>query len=193
MKTKLLIATFVLAAGGITLFGIFAMWWGLSMPVQASTVADVLAPLLLVATFIERAVEVVITPWRDPGANKKQAAVDNAIAANNAVQQATATDSLNQYVSETTWYAFIVAFLFGLVAAMVGVRALWPFIAANQDAVKAFGALTAGQKNTFIVYDVILSAALLAGGANGIHSAMSAFTSFFNASAQQSQNKAKQP
>jgi hypothetical protein len=34
--------------------------------------------------------------------------------------------------------------------------------------------------------DILLSAALMAGGANGIHSVISAFTSFFDASAQKS-------
>ncbi len=186
MFTALGIATL-----GIALFAGFAMWWGLDITVQASTVSNVLAPLLLVAGFIERAVEVVITPWRDPGAKKRQAAVDKAKAGTDAGAQDTANNALTDYVGETTWYAFIVAFMFGLVAAMVGVRALWPFIQASQDTVKAFAVLNVGQRNTFIIFDVVLSAALMAGGANGVHSVMSAFTSFFDASAQKSQNSAK--
>lgn len=180
-----------IAAAGVVAFGIFAMWWGLDITVQASTVSNVLAPLLLVAGFIERAVEVVITPWRDPDAKKKQAAVDKAKTAADVAALEAANNSLTDYVGETTLYAFIVAFMFGLVAAMVGVRALWPFIQVSQDTVKAFAALSFGQRNTFIIYDVVLSAALMAGGANGIHSVITAFTSFFNASAQNSQNSAK--
>lgn len=164
------------------------MWWGLKIQVQPQNVGSILATLALTAAFIERAVEVVITPWRDPEANKRQAVVDNAKADKNVALQGTANNSLNEYVGETTWYAFIVAFMFGLVAAMVGVRALWPFLEATQGAITAFNGLTAGQRNTFIVFDVVLSAALMAGGANGLHSPMTAFTSFFDASAQKSRN-----
>jgi uncharacterized metal-binding protein len=190
-KKIMLLLTIGIAAAGVVLFGIYAMWWGLDITVQASTVSNVLAPLLLVAGFIERAVEVVITPWRDPEADKRQAAIDNAKTDKNLALQKTATDSLNENVGETTRYAFIVALMFGLVAAMVGMRALWPFLETNQHLITAFNGRPTAQKNTFIVFDVVLSAALMAGGANGVHSVMSAFTSFFDASAQTSQNKAK--
>jgi hypothetical protein len=189
-KTIMLLAAFGVAAVGVLLFGVFAMWWGLNIPVNPQTVANVLAPLVLTAGFIERAVEVVITPWRDPG-KKKQAALEKANANNNAAGPSTSSNSLDDYVGETTWYAFTVAFMFGLVAAMVGVRALWPFLEASPQAIAAFGSLPLGQRNTFIVFDVVISAALLAGGANGLHSPINAFTSFFDASAQKSQNSAK--
>lgn len=71
------------------------------------------------------------------------------------------------------------------VAAMVGIRALWPFL--DPESMKVFTQAPLEQKNTFIVFDVLLSAALMAGGANGIHSVIIAFTSFFDASAQKSQ------
>jgi hypothetical protein len=137
-KKIMLLLTIGIAAAGVVLFGIYAMWWGLDITVQASTVSNVLAPLLLVAGFIERAVEVVITPWRDPEADKRQAAIDNAKTDKNLALQKTATDSLNEYVGETTRYAFIVALMFGLVAAMVGMRALWPFLETNQHLITAF-------------------------------------------------------
>lgn len=51
-----------------------------------------------------------------------------------------------------------------------------------------FQQATLGQKNTFIVFDVVLSAALMAGGADGIYSVVSAFTTFFDATAKKAQN-----
>jgi hypothetical protein len=74
---------------------------------------------------------------------------------------------------------------------MVGVRALWPFLEATQGGITAFNGLPLGQRNTFIIYDVILSAALMAGGANGIHSVVTAATSLADANAQSNKNRAK--
>jgi hypothetical protein len=190
-KKIMLLLTIGIAAVGVTLFGIYAMWWGLKIQVQIQNVAGILATLALTAVFIERAVEVVITPWRDPGANEKQAAVDKAKTSRDASGQHKASGELNKYVGATTWYAFIAAFLFGLFAAMVGVRALWPFLEATQGGITAFNALPLGQRNTFIIFDVVLSAALLAGGADGIHSIMTAVTSFADANAQSSKNLSK--
>jgi hypothetical protein len=177
-----------IAAVGVVLFACFANWWGLNISVQSQTIANVLAPLLLTAGFIERAVEVVITPWRDPEANELEANL-KAVSANataTATQQKDAIDNLNAYVAATTRYAFVIAVIFGLVAAMVGIRALWPFLDPLSMAV--FSKAPLGQRNTFIVFDVVLSAALMAGGANGIHSVITAFTSFFDANAQKSKN-----
>jgi hypothetical protein len=188
-KNTLLLVCIGISILGLILFANFAMWFGLGISVNPQTVANILAPLLLASGFIERAVEVVITPWRNPGYNKLQAVLTtvNANAAATADEKKKANDDLNAYVGKTTQYAFTAAVMFGLVAAMVGVRALWPFL--NQNAISYFASPAASaQKNTFIVFDVVLSAALMAGGANGIHSVVTAFTSFFDANAQKSQN-----
>jgi len=49
------------------------------------------------------------------------------------------------------------------------------------------------QQWTFLVVDVALSAALLAGGADGIHSVVNAFTTFFETTAQRAQQSANAP
>jgi hypothetical protein len=175
-----------IAACGILVFACVASWWGIALSVQAANVANLLAPLFLASAFIERAAEVVITPWRDPGYNDIRAKLTAASAANppNAAQVNALTQELSDYVAETTRYAFIVVFFFGLVAAMIGIRALSPFLGKPLE-----GAISdAGQRETFIIFDVVLSAALLAGGSNGIHSIVDAVTSFFDASAQKMQN-----
>jgi hypothetical protein len=60
---------------GITLIGVgasaaFARWNGLHLYVKPTKIAGVMAPLVLGAAFIERAVEVAISPWRDTRADK---------------------------------------------------------------------------------------------------------------------------
>ena len=177
---------------GVVLFACFANWWGLNISVNPQTVANILAPLMLTAAFIERAVEVFITPWRDPGFNRLQAALTSANAnpAATQAQKDDATEAVNSYVADTTRYALALAAMFGLVAAMIGVRALWPFL--DTQTMAAFHAASTGHRNTFIVYDVVLSAALMAGGANGIHSVVTTFTTFFDSSTQKLQNSANQ-
>ena len=176
----------------VVLFASFANWWGLNITVNPQTVANILAPLMLAAAFIERAVEVVITPWRDPGFNRLQTR-QNAVTADNTATQAQkdeAAEAVNSYVADTTRYALALAAMLGLVAAMVGVRALWPFLDSQSMAV--FKAATVAHRNTFILYDVVLSAALMAGGANGIHSVVTTFTTFFDSNTQKLQSSANQ-
>ena len=185
-SNKLLFACLLIIALGLIVFANFAMWFGLGISVNPQTVANILAPLLLTAGFIERAVEVVISPWRDKGTKQLQDALDAAPAET----KKDASDALSAYQGKTTQYAFAVALMFGLAAAMVGVRALWPFLSPNSIAYFG-GSAASAHKNTFILFDVVLSAALLAGGANGIHSVISAFTAFFDASAKNSANSVK--
>jgi hypothetical protein len=183
-------------------------WPGINIKVDYNTVPTVLAPLLLTAMFIERAVEVLISPWRDPGADQKARALKNARTNQAAVaSQQAATDDYIQYKGKTRRYAFAFALLLGTAAAMVGIRALWPFLddpngkffAATVSTVNGVETVSKAQGNpindplnhrerkAFIVVDVVLSALLLAGGANGIHSVVTAFTSFFDNSSQKNQ------
>jgi hypothetical protein len=196
MKKSNILLTVIAPGGllilGIVLFANFANWRGLNISVNPQTVANILAPLILTAAFIERAVEVFITPWRDPGANQLQAKLDSLKADATATQQQKddATAALNSYVADTTRYALALASMFGLVAAMIGVRALWPFL--DSQAMTVFTAPLNGQQRAFVVYDVVLSAALMAGGANGIHAMVTNITMFFDANTQKLQNSIQQ-
>jgi hypothetical protein len=194
--------------GVLVVLAIVLAWPGINIKVDYSTVPTVLAPLILTAMFIERAVEVMITPWRDPGADQRARILKDAKSNTAAVasQQAAADDYI-QYKGKTRRYAFAFALLLGTAAAMVGIRALWPFlddpngkfVAATVSAVSGVTSVTAAQGNpindpqnhhartAFIVVDVVLSALLLAGGANGIHSVATAFTSFFDNTTQKNQ------
>lgn len=195
--------------GVLVLLSIVLHWPGINIKVDPATVATVLAPLILTAMFIERAVEVMISPWRDPGADQKARVLKDANSNTAAVaSQQTAVDDYIQYKGKTRRYAFAFALLLGTAAAMVGIRALWPFIddpngkflAASTPVVNGVTTISKAQGNpindpqnhyartAFIVVDVVLSALLLAGGANGIHSVVTAFTSFFENNAQKNQS-----
>jgi hypothetical protein len=141
-------------------------------------VVKLLTPLFLTALFIERAVEILVSPWRDQEATKLAASVASAKSDPRSTPQT--IDGLQQrltdYRSQTQRIAFGASFVLGLMAAMAGVNALGIFL----DAGKLN--LLAHWQNLFVhAYDVILTAALLSGGADGIHSLMSAITSFLNA------------
>jgi hypothetical protein len=199
------------------LFAWLARWRGVVLTIDPTQVLSKLTPLLLAATFIERAVEVIVSPWRDAGANKlaghkrammKQtvgrvqggvagaeaggvggALVGAAVGATVDLQAVTeADDAFQNYKGQTQQYAFAVSLTLSLAAAFVGVRVLWPFV----DQPHFDHDLGKNQQWMFLVVDFLLSVVLLAGGADGIHSVINAFTSFFNATAEKSQQQAGQ-
>jgi hypothetical protein len=161
-------------------------WPTIAIHVPIQDVANVLAPLLLTAAFIERAVEVVITPFRDGGASslRKQIAVLQATQPVDSASIAKLQQQLDDYTTQTQKYAFCVLALLGLSAAIVGVRGLGLFLV--QTSPPQPPGWIGHQQDAFQFFDIILSTLLLAGGANGLHAPISALTSFFNNSADQS-------
>jgi len=175
----------------VTLFTWLSRWRGLSLSIAPSNILNVMSPLLLTAGFIERAVEIVISPWRDAGATKLGNVVDTLKAqapAADATAIANADAEFQEHKGKTQQYAFAVSLSFSLAAAYVGVRALWPFVDQPN-----FEKLGSHQQWLFLVVDVVLSAALLAGGADGIHSVINSFTTFFDTTAQKAQQSANTP
>lgn len=164
-------------------------WPGAGLAVSPVNVATLLAPLVLAAAFIERAVEIVISPWRDGRATvleNRLSALQSAavpldpIAAAQLQQQVNAAGTdFQAYKSQTQQLAFCVSITISLCAALVGVRALGAFLPAVPNMT-----LTGLQGRWFQVFDVGLTACLLAGGADGIHSAVNMVTTFFETTAQ---------
>jgi hypothetical protein len=101
----------------------------------------------------------------------------------NADELKIASNALDQYRGKTQRYAFGISLTLSILTAMVGVRALGPFL----DNVK-FHSTPHAQQIYFLCLDVALSAALLAGGADGIHSIVKAVTTFFDATAQKAKS-----
>jgi hypothetical protein len=192
------LSTLLTEIGAIVL-ALLALGWFKTQALAFSAFgpADVLnrlTPLILTAGFIERSVEVLISPWRDSEASRHATAIAAAKAAPEPddtakVQKvqaiAAATDALNIYTGVTQHYAFITGLTLGLIASLAGVSAFTPFLANGKDALNG---LPAAQHALFAGFDIVLTAALLAGGADGLHSVISAFTSFFGATAQRASN-----
>jgi len=171
----------------LVVYGLFAKWPGLSFSIPPAQLLSVMSPLLLAAAFIERAVEVVVSPWRDADAAVLQTAVDAAKAAipPDAADIERKSEALTRYRGQTQQYAYTASILMGLGAAIVGIRALYPLLADQK-----FIGVPGEQKTAFFVVDVFLSAVLLAGGADGIHSIVTTFTGYFDATGEQMRKSA---
>jgi hypothetical protein len=187
-------------------FALLAHWRGLPFSIDPSNLLSLMSPLLLTAGFIERAVEVVISPWRDAEANKLTQALAVLQAPASTVPPAagatsgssgtgdeieSASERLADYKGRTQQYAFMASLTLSLAAAGVGVRALWPLL--DMTSKTGFEQASRAQQGTFLVVDIILSSLLLAGGADGIHSVINSFTTFFNTTAQKVQQSANAP
>jgi hypothetical protein len=193
-KFNPLIIAWFLAALGLAIFLIALRtneWPALAMNVTASTVSNVLAPVAFAAAVVERAVEIIVSPWRDAGASKLEKALAAIQArpadATKAADQQAASEALDEYRGATQKYAFAISLPLSLIVSMAGVRALQQFVDA-----KAFGAAASGQKLFFLTVDVALTALLLSGGADGIHSIVNAVTTFFDSTADRTSKPAQQ-
>lgn len=142
-----------------------------------------LAPLMLLAGLIERAVEVVITPWRDPDADEKSSKL--AQAKNQAAKPGATSDDqqaladtqsdLNQYTGKTRQYAYAIALILSVCAATAGIRTIWPLVDTSAFKTPAFSA----QQIVFVHwFDLLLTTLLLAGGATGLHAPINGFLSW---------------
>ena len=140
-------------------------------------VGDVLAPLVLISAFVERAVEVVISAWREPVARELQAEMDTLVSQYgdvNAPAVQNATRRARDYKSDTLQIAFMISFTLSLLVAMSGVRAIGQFL---QDP----DALVGVRRQVLNVVDVLVSALMLAGGAEGFHRIVTTFNSYMDA------------
>jgi hypothetical protein len=185
-KTWPLLAASALALIGVVVFRVFLKWNNLNLTVKVSDLAGLLAPLAFAATVVERAVEILVSPWRDTGASKLEKAVaaikarpvDPATNTQNAGELKQASDAIDEYRGDTQRYAFAVSLTLSVLVSIAGVRALGPFVDATR--LNDPKVTTEAQRLFFLAVDVALSAALLAGGADGIHSVVNAVTSFFD-------------
>lgn len=181
-----LIVSSALALGGVVIFRVFLNWNNLNFTVKVSDLAGLLAPLAFAAAVVERSVEILVSPWRDAGASKLEKAVeaikarpsDAATNTQNAMELKQASDLLDEYRGDTQRYAFAVSLTLCVLVSVAGVRALGPF--ADSAQLNDYKVTTGAQRTFFLAVDVALSAALLAGGADGIHSVMNAITTFFD-------------
>jgi uncharacterized protein YacL len=142
-----------------------------------------LGALLVFALLIERTVEVFLTVWRAEESYKRQAEVQRLVTAGAIATDPAliaAHDRMLEYRAETQHWAFPISFIIGLLIASFGVRVIEQFVI-PPDASAPNGP-GENQLWWFHVADIILTAALLAGGADPIHKLMDAFRKFMEAS-----------
>ncbi len=158
-----------------------------------SDVVKLLTPLVLASAFIERAVEVIISPWRDSEADRLTTQLHAVRVVSTAGDEPTADrvsnivaakHALTDYRGQTQRYAFLISLGLGLIASLAGVRTIRPFLQLD-----ALNHLNFVQRDLFVGFDVLLTGALLAGGADGLHSMISAITCFFNATSERVSNQ----
>jgi len=181
-----------LALLGVIVFRMLLKWDGLTLTVRLQDLSGLLAPLAFASAVIERAVEILVSPWRDAEASKLDKAVaaikarpaDPAASTQNAADLKAASDAIDEYRGNTQRYAFAVSLTLSVLVSIAGVRALGPF--ADVGRLNDVKITTQAQHLFFLCVDVGLSAGLLAGGADGIHSLVNAATSFFDGAATRS-------
>lgn len=175
--------------------------------ITPSTVTQLFGVLFTVALLLERSLEVFINVWREPQAAQllldsqeaqtvlgSKRALNLAIPANQtALTDATAKQSLTlkalqSYRSQTQKIALGCSFVAGLTVSAVGLRTLETFLDAT-----ARSGLSAGhslQLFAFHFVDIWLTGGLLAGGSEGIHKIMQAYTDFMEATSKKAKASA---
>jgi hypothetical protein len=174
----------VIAAAGIVLSvwrepGLIRFW-----PFSAGEFVQLITPLVLVALFIERALEVFLTAWRGKGSANIGLEIKNAKSRLAQGEAGAKTDLQNSerthtdYKSDTQRVAFLAALALGIVVSALGVRGLSLFVDPA-----AFKELSSSQRTWFNAIDVLLTGALLGGGSEGLHKLVTVFTNFMDTAA----------
>jgi len=178
---------------GVIVFCEWIDWSGITFKVKVGDISSILGPLVVASAVVERAVEILISPWRDEGATKRQKQLTNAqalpVSDTNKGTVQEASDRLDAYKADTQQYAFAVSIVISTLVSIVGIRVLQAFLDASSP--KPQWAST-DQQTAFQCIDVALSAALLSGGADGMHSLITAITKSFDAVGDTAQQKSNQ-
>lgn len=138
--------------------------------------------LIAIALFIERTVEVLLTPWRGLGSHRMTARVKQAKAKledgeTDLVEMSNAEDELREYKGQTKQIAFLMALALGMTISAVGFRGLEFFV--DPESLRT---LSEHQTVMFRTLDVLVTGALLAGKADGLHKMVLVFTSHLDKS-----------
>ncbi len=169
----------------ILIASVLQLWNGgsfIPLPIADLSLAETtarLTTLFIAATFIERAVEVIVTPWREEESNHLELSLKDAAAE----QVPGAQRALVSYKSTTQGMAFMVAGIMGVLVSLVGVRGIEMFLKADFWKSVLAGIPTEAvtlQYHLFTLVDVLITGALLAGGADGIHRVTSLIIDFLS-------------
>jgi len=153
-------------------------------PFRAEDVVGDLTALFLISVFLERALEVFVTWWRDVDRLKLEQEIAQAAAdAKSADPQAAAEaarlvlrkqQELDVFKAQTARRSFMCGLVAGAVIALAGARALSPLLASLPPAGSPQGLIVT-------IVDVVITAGLIGGGSDGIHKLVSVVTDYLDA------------
>lgn len=145
--------------------------------VAVADVGRIVAPLLLLALFLERAIEVVVGAWREGDRQSLELAC--AAPELDLEERQGRRNILLAHRDTTRCIALLASLTAGVLLSALGVRVLEQLVDADMLA-----ALAEWQQRSFAVLDVLITGALLAGGADGLHKVVATFTTFMEQSAE---------
>jgi len=174
-KTRLLLTLIIVAAA---VSGIFfaANLVRFELLNDVQTVISNLAPLILYALFVERAVEVFLTVWRGREADILATTLQQEEKKIKDVKGADLGDfhrlqqGVTKFKATTRDIAFVWAFVIGILISLAGVRALTLFVDPT-----SLSELSSYQLAWFTVLDIFITGALIGGGSDGIHKIIEMF------------------
>ena len=177
--TEVVFVVFILAAALALLYYTKAT----GVPFKSFTESDVLAivtSMFVVAVFMERSIEAILTPVRAPDRQKiEQELEDIKIAVENddskKGEQIEKERELQTYKLKTAQRAYWLSFGFGLIISVVGIRTLAGLV--NPDDLKALGDI---HRTLFSFIDIVLTGGVIAGGSAAIDKIGRAISEFFN-------------
>ena len=177
--TEVVFVVLILAAALALLY--YTKSTGISF--KSFTESDVLAiitSMFVVAVFMERSIEAILTPIRAPDRQKIEQELED-------IRRAAETDDskkaqrvekereLETYRLNTAQRAYWLSFGFGLIISVVGVRTLAGLV--NPDDLKALGDI---HRTLFSFVDIVLTGGVIAGGSAAIDKIGRAISEFFN-------------
>ena len=172
---------------------------------NTADVFQLLALLLLVSLFLERALEVFVSTWRGPDAAILDSKIEESEGKITRLKELkkTTTEELESaitkfedakkdrknYKCQSHRYILWIGLAFGFLVSAIGLRGLNVFV--DQEELKT---LLRAQKILFRCVDVLLTGGLIAGGSEGIHKIANVYNNFMNTTAKSAlgENKKKE-
>ena len=139
-------------------------------------VVGTLAALALISAFLERAVEVFVAAWRVGEQQQLEIKLGRMRATRSSGDDVKDCRlQISRFRHETRMYAVAASLILGILVSLAGVRALAAIVESGQ-ADQGFW-----HEKLFSVLDVLITGAILSGGADAIHKVVATFTSFMEA------------
>ena len=179
---------------GLLLFGAVSILAGLVLPNQldfhediAQKLPTLIGYIFLISLFVERAIEVFLSAWRSDGADNldfkityKNKEIENHSGEDADVSKSALYADLERLEKDRVFYsaksrsiAQWTGLTIGICISFIGIRVLGNIVNPST--------LTSLQMNLFVTVDVIITAAVLAGGSDAINKMMKVYNSFMSA------------